>query len=194
MTRSRSAAHFRRLYDASPDPWGFVGNAYEQAKYRRTLEALDDRRFASGLEIGCSIGVLTRMLAPRCEALLGVDLVEQPLEAARARCADQPWVRFQRMQVPAAWPSERFDLIVLSEVLYFLAPADIDRASRLVPTSLLPGACVILVNWLGQSDDPCSGDEAADRFIAATAGVLRVTRQVREPGYRLDLLEIVGRP
>jgi hypothetical protein len=57
-----------------------------------------------------------------------------------------------------------------------------------VGASLLPGACVVLVNWLGQSDDPCSGDEAADRFIAATAGSLHVARQVRQPGYRLDLL------
>jgi 2-polyprenyl-3-methyl-5-hydroxy-6-metoxy-1,4-benzoquinol methylase len=189
MTRSRSAAHFQRLYDASPDPWGFAGDPYEQAKYRRTLAALDDRRFASGLEIGCSIGVLTHMLAPRCEALLGIDLVEQPLAAARARCADQPWVRFRRMQVPEAWPVGRFDLIVLSEVLYFLAPADIDRTGELVRASLLPGACVILVNWLGHSDDPCTGDDAADRFIAAAAGALRVARQVREPGYRLDLLQ-----
>jgi SAM-dependent methyltransferase len=190
MTESRSAAHFQRLYDASPDPWGFVSNAYEQAKYRRTLKALDDRRFASGLEIGCSIGVLTQMLAPRCEALLGIDLLEQPLEAARARCADQPWVRFRRMQVPVDWPAGRFDLIVMSEVLYFLAPADIGHTGRLACGSLLPGACVILVNWLGQSDDPCTGDEAADRFIAATAGALLVARQVRETGYRLDLLEM----
>src|SRR4051812_39395374 len=138
MTESRTAAHFQRLYEASPDPWGFASNPYEQAKYRETLLALGDRRFASGLEIGCSIGVLTRMLAPRCDALLGVDLVEQPLEAARARCADQPWVQFRRMRVPAEWSAGQFDLIVLSEVLYFLAPADIDHTGRLVRASLLP--------------------------------------------------------
>ncbi|MFL5251310.1 MAG: SAM-dependent methyltransferase [Rhodopila sp.] len=188
MTESRTAAHFQRLYNDSPDPWGFAGSLYEQAKYHQTLLALGDRRFASGLEIGCSIGVLTRMLAPRCDALLGVDLVEQPLAAARARCADQPWVRFERMWVPAEWPGGRFDLIVLSEVLYFLTSTDIDRTGRLVRTNLAPGACVLLVNWLGQSDDPCNGDEAAGRFIAATTGSLHVARQLRQPGYRLDLL------
>ena len=93
------------------------------------------------------------------------------------------------MQVPVAWPAGQFDLIILSEVLYFLAPADIDRTGRLACASLLPEACVILVNWLGQSDDPCTGDEAADRFIAATAGALWVAEQVRQPGYRLDRLE-----
>jgi hypothetical protein len=77
----------------------------------------------------------------------------------------------------------------LSEVLYFLTPADIGRCADRVKASLLPGGTVLLVNWLGQSDDPCSGEEAANRFIAATAGVLRVSRQDRQPRYRLDLLE-----
>nr|WP_294509942.1 SAM-dependent methyltransferase [uncultured Rhodopila sp.] len=191
MTESRSAAHFQKIYDASPDPWGFGSDPYEQDKYRHTLQALGDRRFAAGLEVGCSIGVLTRMLAPRCGALLGIDLVEQPLEAARARCADQPTVRFTRMQVPQAWPDGRFDLIVLSEVLYFLTAADIDWCARRVLDSLLPGAVVILVNWLGQSDDPTHGDAAADRFIHATIGLLRVSHQDRRRGYRLDVLSSV---
>ncbi len=189
MTESRSAAHFQRIYEASPDPWGFASNPYEQEKYQRTVQALGGRRFASGLEIGCSLGFLTRMLAPRCEALLGVDLVEQPLEAARARCADQPGVSFQQMRVPGEWPDGRWDLIVLSEVLYFLTPADIDRSAKRVLASLLPDAMVVLVNWLGQSDDPCTGDEAANCFIAATAGALHVVHQDRQPGYRLDILE-----
>jgi SAM-dependent methyltransferase len=189
MTESRSAAHFERIYEASPDPWGFGSNPYEQEKYGRTLQALGNRRFASGLEVGCSIGVLTQMLAPRCDGLLGIDLVEQPLAAARARCADQPWVRFQRMQVPQAWPDGRFDLIVLSEVLYFLTASDIDWCAGRVRNCVLPGAAVILVNWLGESDDPTHGDEAADRFIRSTTGWLRVSHQDKQPGYRLDVLE-----
>jgi SAM-dependent methyltransferase len=188
MTESRDAAHFQRIYAANADPWGFGSTEYEQEKYQRTLLALGDRRFADGLEVGCSIGYLTRMLAPRCDRLLGIDLVEQPLQAARTRCADCPNVRFERMQVPGDWPDGRFDLIMLSEVLYFLTPADIDRCAARVLTSLLPGGTVLLVNWLGQSDDPSTGDEAAERFTLATAGSLKVTRQDRQPGYRLDVL------
>jgi hypothetical protein len=95
------------------------------------------------------------------------------------------------LQVPDEWPDQRFDLIVLSEVLYFLSPSDVDRCARRAVDSLLSGAKVLLVNWLGQSDDPCSGDQAADRFIAATTamtGSLTVTVQDRRPRYRLDLL------
>jgi predicted TPR repeat methyltransferase len=188
MTDSRSASHFRWLYQSSPDPWGFQTSTYEQAKYRATVDALGDRRFASGLEVGCSIGVLTRMLAPRCERLLGVDIVEDPLPAARARCADQPQARFARMRVPAAWPRERFDLIVLSEVLYFLSADDIDRCARHVMDTLLPGGVVVLVNWSGSTDDPNCGDLAPDRFLSATEGVLQVIKQHRHDRYRLELL------
>jgi predicted TPR repeat methyltransferase len=189
MTGSRDSSHFAALYESSPDPWGFADDPYERAKYQHSIDVLGSRgHFSAGLEVGCSIGVLTRLLAPRCETLLGVDLVDQPLRVAVERCADQPWVSFRRMQVPAEWPDQRFDLIVLSEVLYFLSPDDIDRLVGRVTGSLLPQGRVVLVNWLGESDDPMTGDAAAERFISASASGLTVTVQARRPRYRLDLL------
>jgi cyclopropane fatty-acyl-phospholipid synthase-like methyltransferase len=188
MTESRDPTHFARLYQSNPDPWGFCTDPYEQAKYRHTIEILHGSRFASALEVGCSIGVLTNLLAPQCDTLLALDIVDQPLETAAKRCAAQPWVHFQRMQVPAEWPDRRFDLILLSEVLYFLTPSDIDQCARQVKASLLPNAKILLVNWLGQSDDPCSGDQAAEQFITATEGTLAMQLQERRPRYRLDLL------
>ena len=187
MTGSRSADHFQRIYRTNSDPWDFQ-SPYEQAKYGRTLGVLGDRRFASALEVGCSIGTLTHMLAPRCDSLLGLDIVEEPLQTARARCADQPQVQFQRMQIPMSWPEQRFDLILFSEVLYFLSTADIDRCVERALASLLPNALIVLVNWLGQSDDPTSGDDAAERFIQTSATHLMLRCQERHEGYRLDVL------
>ena len=188
MSGSRDSAHFARIYQSNPDPWGFRTDPYEQDKYRHSIEVLNDYHFSSGLEVGCSIGVLTRMLALKCDRLLALDIVDQPLVAAAHRCEDQTWVRFQRMQIPSEWPEQRFDLIVLSEVLYFLSPEDLDRCAERVKACLLPGGKVLLVNWLGKSDDPVSGDQAAERFIAAAAEALTVVHQDRRPGYRLDLL------
>jgi cyclopropane fatty-acyl-phospholipid synthase-like methyltransferase len=165
-----------------------AGSRYEAAKYRHTLDMLDGRHFAAGLEVGCSIGVLTRLLAGRCETLLAVDIVEAPLRLARARCEDLTQVRFARMQAPQEWPDQVFDLIVLSEVLYFLSPDDIVYCARRVADGTSPDAAVLLVNWLGQSDDPSTGDEAADRLIVALAGLFRVDRTERTAQYRVDLL------
>ncbi|MGE0370746.1 MAG: SAM-dependent methyltransferase [Gammaproteobacteria bacterium] len=188
MSTSRDAGHFDRLYQSNPDPWGFRTSAYEQAKYAATLSALGDGKFRSGLEVGCSIGVLTRLLAPRCEQMMGIDIVEAPLREARAWCADMPHVRFERMQVPGTWPAGRFDLIVLSEVLYFLSSDDIGRCADRVRSCLLPRASVVLVNWLGQTDDPTPGMAAAEQFIRATDGALVPALRTWDEGYRLDLL------
>lgn len=185
MKPSRDAAHFQRLYAATDDPWNFEASAYEQAKYRHSLAVLGQRHFAAGLEAGCSIGVLTRMLSERCGTLVGIDLVEAPLRLARQRC---PGVRFARMQVPEQWPAESFDLIVLSELLYFLNRTDIIRCAARVAASLRPGGLALLVNWLHQTDDPVTGDEAAELFIASSREALAVLRQERTDDYRLDLL------
>ena len=188
MTQSRSADHFRQIYRSNPDPWAFASSPYEQAKYRQTMAALGDRHFTAGLEVGCSIGILTTLLAARCDTLLGLDLVEEPLQAARTRCANQPHVQFAQMQVPNQWPGRRFDLIVLSEVLYFLSERDIDRCAEHALRVLLPNPVVVMVNWLGSTQDPTSGDAAAERFIAATSLQLEVKGQERHEGYRLDVL------
>jgi 2-polyprenyl-3-methyl-5-hydroxy-6-metoxy-1,4-benzoquinol methylase len=188
MTGSRLPEHFERLYQSNPDPWSFETSAYEHAKYQRTVSAVGARRFSSGLEVGCSIGILTRMLAPSCDSLLGIDIVEAPLREARSRSAGRRHVRFRQMRVPDEWPADKFDLIVFSEVLYFLAPEDIDRCADRVRSSLLPDAMVVLVNWLGQTDDPTPGHEAAERFVQATSGALTPVRQDNHAQYRLDIL------
>jgi SAM-dependent methyltransferase len=190
MTRNASLgpSHFQRLYEADVDPWQFRTSGYEQAKYRRTIGALGTRRFRSAFEVGCSIGVLTHMLGERCDSVLAVDFVDQPLETARAGCADQPWVRFEKMQIPGDWPAGTFDLIVLSEVLYFLVPTDVAAAADRAVASLDDDGVVVLVNWLGRSGDPCTGDEAAELFIARAGARLRQAGGERTDGYRLDVL------
>jgi cyclopropane fatty-acyl-phospholipid synthase-like methyltransferase len=185
---SRDPVHFQRLYDADPDPWRFRTSKYEQEKYRKTIEILGTRCFHSAFEVGCSIGVMTRLLAPRCSNLLAVDIVEQPLRTAQAVCADQPWVRIRRMQVPNEWPDEVFDLIVLSEVLYFLSPADIAAVADRASSCLESKGVALLVNWRGRSDDPCTGEEAATMFIRRTRRWLARRTHHQDDGYRVDLL------
>jgi SAM-dependent methyltransferase len=183
---SRDAAYFERLYAADPDPWRFKTSAYEAAKYAATVAALADRRYAAALEVGCSIGELSARIAPLCDAFLGLDITEVPLAEARARCAGLGQARFACMAVPGAWPEGQFDLILLSEVLYFLNAADIRGTAERVQASLSPGGRVLLVNWIGEPEEPQPGDRAAETFIAAMN--LPVTRAERAAQYRLDLL------
>jgi predicted TPR repeat methyltransferase len=191
---SRDPAFFELLYEADPDPWKFETSAYEAEKYDATMAALGGRRFGGGFEVGCSIGVLTARLAAVCDRLLAVDVVETALARARTRCAALGHVRFENRRLPGDWPEgeQNFDLIVLSEVLYFLSPADIAKLAALAVESVAPGGFLLLVNYTGEIDEPCSGEEAAAYFCAAAVGLRRV-RQIAGETYRIDLLQARGR-
>ncbi len=188
MTTAPDRAFFEALYAADPDPWRFASSLYERAKYRATLAALPAGRFGSALEIGCSIGVMTRMLARRCDRLLAIDAAEAALRHARRRRRGLAGVRVQRRTVPEEWPGGRFDLIVVSEVLYFLPANDLVRVAELAWRSLLPGGVLLLVNWTGPTGTALGGVQAASALLARLRGRLRPIRRTLQPRYRLDLL------
>ena len=130
-----------------------------------------------------------RSFATRCDRLIAVDVAGAALAQARQTCAAFPWVRFERASIPRDWPRETFDLIVLSEVLYYLDREDIGRTAALACRSLRRAGTVLLVHWTGPTNYPTSGDAAADTFIDACAGRVTRTAHVTHPRYRLDRLD-----
>jgi cyclopropane fatty-acyl-phospholipid synthase-like methyltransferase len=180
--------HFDALYSANPDPWNFSASPYERAKYTLTLNAMPKPRSRSALEVGCSIGVLTRLLASRCDSLLAIDAAQTPLAEARRRCAGLSGVCFEQLFVPEQWPEGMFDLILLSEVVYYLSREDVGRLAASVTRSLTPDGSVILVHWTGSTDYPLSGDEAVALFIAPMGSGCVVRRADRYAEFRLDVL------
>jgi cyclopropane fatty-acyl-phospholipid synthase-like methyltransferase len=180
--------YFDALYTADPDPWKFAASPYERDKYALTLGAMQKPRYRSALEVGCSIGVLTRSLASRCDAVVAIDAAQNALAEARRRCADLPGVRFEHMFVPDQWPDGVFELILLSEVVYYLSRDDVGRLAAKVINSLPKGGSVILVHWTGLTNYPLSGDEAADLFIERIGPTCVVERADRYAEFRLDVL------
>lgn len=182
------AGYFEQLYARDPDPWRFASSFYERDKYAATLKALPLGRFARAFEVGCSIGVFTRQLAARCDELLAVDVSATALRQAEERCADQPFVQFAVMDARRQWPEGQFDLILFSEVLYYLGIDGIHEAARRTLECLAPGGAAVLVNWHGPTDGACTGDEAAEMFIADCRRRLSPAFQARAEKYRLDVL------
>ncbi len=178
---------FDRLYAERPDPWQFETSRYERDKYADTLAQLGGRRFGRALELGCSIGVFSRLLAPRCEQLLSLDAAAAAIAAARTRCASLAHVEFRRATLPTDWPEGSFDLIVVSELLYFLSQGDIALLARRCAAAATEAAAILLVNWTGETDTPTTGDEAAALFVAAVDG-FSADAPLRRPSYRLDHL------
>jgi hypothetical protein len=123
-----------------------------------------------------------------------VDFIDDALAAARVRCGSQPWVSFRNVRVPHEWPEGQFDLIVLSEVLYFLSPEDSLTLTALCRRCLTTDGVLLLVNWLDKSpDDPSSGDAAAAGFIDGGRDWFRVGFHRRSDRYRIDRLERLTR-
>ena len=179
--------HFEQIYSRAADPWHFADSPYEQAKYAASLAALPRPHYRAGFEVGCSIGVFTNMLAKRCDHLIASEPVAPALEAARQRCADQPWVQFRSDFVPRDWPSEQFDLIVLSEVLDYLGATDITALAERLRDSLAGGGDLLLVHWVGKKKGRAV-TESSDLLVAACADFLSPLQQERNTDYRLDCL------
>lgn len=184
--------HFEALYAARPDPWRLATSDYERAKYAATLAALPKPRYDRALEIGCANGVFTAALADRCEDLLAVEPVAAALAEAQRRNAHRGSVRFARMFVPADWPAEDFDLIVLSEVIDYLGEADVEILADRACGSLAAGGDIVMVHWVGKKKPGGSrGRDATDRFIARAGERLQILKAERNRDYRLDVLRRV---
>jgi len=189
---SQQPGYFDALYAADPDPWRFETSAYERDKYDATLAALPRARYRSAVEVGCSIGVLTRRPAERCDRLLGTDVSAVALEAAAARCAHLMHVGFEKSSLPESAPRGRFDLVVLSEVLYYFDKGELALLAATLEAQFANDTNVLLVHWLGPTPDyPLTGDQAVEIFEAALKRPPAVFRH-RNADYRLDLLAPVG--
>ncbi|HUG15448.1 MAG TPA: SAM-dependent methyltransferase [Thermomicrobiales bacterium] len=187
------AARFEQLYRNDPDPWRYETSHYEREKFTATLAALPRATYSSALEIGCSIGVLTELLARRCERLLAIDAAQTAVRRAAERCRDLPQVRVAGGHVPDEFPDGAFDLIVLSETGYYLSPADLRATAERIVSALTPGGQLLLAHSVELIDDATMpGDEVHAAFITGFSTELRHRFGQRRERYRLDLLERVS--
>ncbi|MCF3934550.1 nodulation S family protein [Acuticoccus sp. M5D2P5] len=187
------AAVFDALHGRDNDPWSVLTSPYEREKYAATLRSLSRPHYGATLEIGCSIGAMTVELALRSDRVVAVDVSAVALAAASERCAGRG-VAFVRTEVPEGWPPGTFDLIVLSEVLYFLTAEEVTACARSAVDGLAPEGEIVLVNWLGETDTPLTGEAAAECFIdAARKAGLAAYRDTRTPFYRIDRLTEAAR-
>lgn len=179
MTARLPDAYFDRMYVGTDDPWQLSSRWYEQRKYAITLALLPARRYRHAFEPGCSIGTLTAQLAGRCDRVTAVDVADAALRGADTRlreagCRDR--VTLTRSSLDAPWPPGPFDLLVLSEVAYYLTAEALGAVLRRECAGLQPGATVAAAHWRHPvADYPLTGD-AAHAVIAATPGLTPLGR------------------
>ncbi len=187
--------YFEQLYGRYADPWGFADRWYERRKRALLLAALPRERFRSAFEPGCSTGELTAELAARCDRLLAVDVSERVLARARDRLAPVQGARAEGVQLrravlPADWPQEEhFDLVVVSEVGYYLDLPALATMADLAAGSLTPDGVLATCHWRHRVPDyPQTGDLVQDTLAAAAgrAGLSELVDHVEED-FRMQL-------
>ncbi len=143
---------------------------YERRKRALVLACLPHERYGSAYEPGCGNGILTEALAARCDRVLASDGSDLAVAAARRRLAALGNVAVERHVLPDEWPSGRFDLVILGELVYFLDAASIEETGRLVGESLTDVGVALACNWRAPiTGYGHSGDEAHRRFATAIA-------------------------
>jgi SAM-dependent methyltransferase len=176
---------FERLYEASTDPWRYLDSDYEHEKHTRTLRALPDRPLGAVLEVGSSIGVFTERLATRCERVVAMDFSPRAMRLARTRLHERDNVRLVLGSFPEDTPAGPWDVVLCSEVLYYLDGPALRAAVAWLDGQINEGVCVLAVSWRGLgSTEPHRGDDVHD-LLADEFAEWHVL-DGRQPGYRLD--------
>ena len=192
LTRPRPPREvFEDLYLRSADPWEFESSFYEHRKRALSLAMLPRARFGSVFEPGCSIGVLTRELAARADAVTSTDISDRALDLAGRRLAAAPHVTLAQGSVPQDWPEGRFDLVVVSEIGYFLQHRDLSELAARTEASLTDDGVVLLCHWRHPNDGwELTGDQVHEAFRAREG--LRVLAEHREADFRIDVLTLAS--
>jgi predicted TPR repeat methyltransferase len=179
---------FDRRYRDEGDPWGYRTSEYERDKYQATLAACGAGPFRSALELAGSIGIFSAMLAPRCGELTTIDFSAPAVTQARRELSGFPQATALVGEIPGALPEGHHDLIVASEILYYLEPAALDGTLVRLEQRLAAGGRLVVVHWRPQGPErPFTAAQVHDRVLALDWLSLEADNST--PEYLLHVLE-----
>jgi len=189
---STSDHYFEQLYQSSTDPWGFRERWYEQRKRDLILASLAKPRYQRIFEPGCSNAELSYQLALRAERLCCCDTSLRAVELARRKTADMPHVDVAHARLPEQWPTGAFDLIVLSELCYYLNRQDCLALIERINRSLTDGGEVLACHWRPTiAECPMTGDQV-HQMLHAHLALTPISRH-EEASFVLEIWAADGR-
>lgn len=181
-------SYFDGMYADNPDPWGFDRRPYERRKQDLTIAALPaGRHFARAVEPGCANGALTARLVEVCDEVIAFDPIASCVERATDRL-DGTNARIQQGQLPTAWPDATVDLVVLSEVAYYLDTAAQEQLDAAMARSMTDDGILVAVHWTGPTNYPRTGEEV-HAHLDTLPWLERLTSLV-DPQFVLDVWQV----
>jgi trans-aconitate methyltransferase len=177
---------FDLLYADGNDPWAVTTSWYERRKYALTLAVLPRERYRHGLELGCGFGVMSGLLHERCDQLTAIDGSTTAVARARGLFAGTEGMCFEEAVLPHEMPPVTVDLVVVSELLYYLSRADLDELLDRLVVALEPGGDLVAVHLLSRNPLSYDGAEVHPRLRARPELEHVVTHE--DEGFILDVL------
>jgi SAM-dependent methyltransferase len=178
-SRTAPVSRFVELDDGADNPWAVATKWYERRKRATLLAALPRERYGTALEPACGTGVLTRELAGRCARVLASDPVPAAVRRCREHTADTANVEVTAGALPDL-PTAPADLVVFSEILYYLGDDDLAASVDAAVDRLRPGGHLVAVHWLPWAAEAPRNGMAAHRYLLAHPALEPLVEHVDE--------------
>lgn len=169
LGRGWSASEFEDRYRRNArDAWSYLTDTQHDLRLQRIMAALPQGNFDYLLECGCAEGFLTRQLAGRAKRVMACDLSREAVRRAAEYCKGQANVEFRVADIRHQLPEGLFDVCLMSDVLYYLAPPEISRLARRLSLQVPAGGVLIIANEWNDAYRDLSHPETAVRCFSDT--------------------------
>lgn len=145
--------YFEDLYRYNSDPWGYDSHWYEARKRQICLALLTRPRYPKVLEVGCSNGHLSIYLAQRAEQLWCIDVSESAVQLASERLQEFEHVVVENRKIPEDYSIQKFDLILISEMAYYLSANELHQFIEKLKHSLNDDGEILCCHWRHRIQD-----------------------------------------
>ncbi len=189
---------FDALYAADPDPFQVRSSFYEQRKIGLILNCLTKPKYAAAWDPACGVGELAARIADRAERVLASDASAQAVHLSRRRCSSIANITVRQLPLPQRPPrdDDPFDLIVVSEFVYYLPEKVRQDTLDLLHWASAEGGELVAVHWRHHPKDAyISGEKVQEEIITGLEprGWRHVVQHDDED-FIIDVLERPGHP
>ena len=146
MTEYKKEEYWSKFANSFDEDQAYiVGRAIQQAVIRRLSEESD---LGEVVELGCGRGFFTKAIARNATQVLATDLSDEMVEAAGTELKEFQNITVQKVDCDnTAFPSEKFDTVVMVKVVHFIENPDkcLQESYRILKT----GGVLLLADYTG---------------------------------------------
>lgn len=168
-----------RQFGRRLDPFNYEHSEYERLRFNALLETIKRLNFEKVLEAGCAEGHFTARLVHCAKEVTALDISPVALERVQKRAPEAHFIKADllRWKPPL---KERYDLIVLSDVLYYLerplVQLEFESLFGRIASWLTETGHIILADGFG--DDPTFHSRKMFRTRFEAAGLKLVSERI----------------